>query len=65
VLLKNGTLLLNPERCWVDYATVFYWYQDRPGGYDHAPLGSPAERRAVMLHPNRVSPAERPAEKRP
>jgi len=24
--------------CMVDYATVFYWYQDEPGGYEHAPL---------------------------
>jgi hypothetical protein len=24
--------------CMVDYATVFYWYQDDPGGYEHQPL---------------------------
>jgi len=24
--------------CMVDYATVFYWYQDDPGGYEHRPL---------------------------
>jgi len=24
--------------CMVDYATVFYWYQDDPGGYDHEAL---------------------------
>jgi hypothetical protein len=23
---------------WVDYASVFYWYQDAPGGYRHEPL---------------------------
>jgi hypothetical protein len=28
----------------VDYATVFYWYQDSPGGYQHAPLMPAAER---------------------
>lgn len=38
--------------CWVDYATVFYWYQDSPGGFTHAPLDQPERRRAVMLHPN-------------
>ena len=39
-------------RCWVDYATVFYWYQDSPGGYAHAPLESVAERQAPMLTSN-------------
>jgi hypothetical protein len=24
--------------CWIDYATVYYWYQNVPGGYTHAPL---------------------------
>ncbi len=24
--------------CWVDYASVFYWYQTAPGGYRHEPL---------------------------
>ncbi len=38
--------------CWVDYATVFYWYQDKPGGYRHAELETPEARRALMLHPN-------------
>jgi hypothetical protein len=28
----------------VDYATVFYWYQDSPGGYRHEPLPPLAER---------------------
>ena len=55
-----GRLSNDPERCWVDYATVFYWYQSEPGGYAHAPLKPPAERRALMLHPNRVPTEERP-----
>ena len=29
------------DGCWVDYATVFYWYQDEPAGYAHAPLPPP------------------------
>lgn len=52
-------LSADPERCWVDYAAVFYWYQSEPGGFVHAPLGPPAERRALMLHPNRVTAAGR------
>ncbi len=44
--------------CWVDYATVFYWYQDTPGGFRHAPLDSPEKRRAVMLRPNRPAVPE-------
>ncbi len=51
-----GRAAEDPERCWVDYASVFYWYQTEPGGYDHAPLEPPAERRALMRHPNRVAP---------
>jgi len=38
--------------CWVDYATVFYWYQDRPGDYKHEPLPPVAQRQLTMLHPN-------------
>ena len=30
--------LVAANGCWVDYATVFYWYQDSPGGYKHQPL---------------------------
>ncbi len=29
---------------WVDYASVFYWYQDSPGGFRHEPLPPVAER---------------------
>ena len=33
---KNETF--GKRKGWVDYATVFYWYQDSPGGYRHEPL---------------------------
>lgn len=36
--------LVEHDGCWVDYATVHYWYQDNPGGYDHAPLRPVPER---------------------
>jgi hypothetical protein len=35
---------------WVDYATVFYWYLNNPGGFKHEALPPCAERRKVMLH---------------
>jgi hypothetical protein len=35
--------------CWVDYATVFYWYQDSPAGYEHAPLPPVEERKKPLL----------------
>jgi hypothetical protein len=34
---------------WVDYATVFYWYQDRPGAYRHEPLPLVSERCRDLL----------------
>lgn len=37
--------------CWVDYATVYYWYQSVPGGYRHAPLPPVAERGRFMSRP--------------
>lgn len=37
--------------CWVDYATVCYWYQDSPGGYEHEPLPPPEERRRTIARP--------------
>lgn len=47
--------------CWVDYATVFYWYQDNPAGYRHAELEAPETRRALMLHPNpKTAPEAQP-----
>ena len=42
--------------CWVDYATVYYWYQDDPGGYKHEPLRPPSERQKSLLHSS-VKPA--------
>lgn len=38
--------------CWIDYATVFYWYSDDPGGFTHKPLLSVEDRQKEMLHPN-------------
>ncbi|MHC4608520.1 MAG: DUF2961 domain-containing protein [Planctomycetota bacterium] len=35
--------------CWVDYATVYYWYQDRPAGYRHADLRPLEDRSKPML----------------
>ncbi len=39
--------------CWIDYAYVFYWYQDSPGGYTHKELAPLAERGKVLLKSNR------------
>ena len=36
---------------WVDYATVYYWYQSVPGGYKHQPLPPVAERAKPMIRP--------------
>ena len=46
--------------CWVDYATVHYWYQRSPDGYAHQELPSVAERAAQLLHSSldRGVPAE-------
>ena len=38
---------------WVDYATVFYWYQNAPGGYKHQPLPPVAERAKLMTKPEK------------
>lgn len=36
--------------CWMDYATVHYWYQqNEPAGYKHAPLLPIADRMKTML----------------
>ena len=35
--------------CWVDYATVFYWYSNSPGGYKHQPLRPVEERQKPMI----------------
>ena len=34
--------------CWVDYASVFYWYQDTPAGFKHQPI-RPLDRRTTDL----------------
>jgi hypothetical protein len=39
--------------CWVDYATVFYWYQDSPAGFRHQPLESLDERIKGLLNSSR------------
>jgi hypothetical protein len=39
--------------CWVDYATVHYWYQDEPGGFKHHELESVPERMKLMLKPEK------------
>jgi len=38
-------------RGWIDYATTYYWYQQRVG-YKHEDLISLAERAKPILHPN-------------
>jgi hypothetical protein len=38
--------------CQVDYASVFYWYQGDPGGFEHEPLPPPAERGNVASAAN-------------
>ena len=35
---------------WVDYATVFYWYQDSPAGFQHEPL-PPVDVRCLDILP--------------
>lgn len=35
--------------CWVDYATVHYWYHSVPGGYEHKPLRPVGERTKALL----------------
>jgi hypothetical protein len=36
--------LKQADGCWVDYATVFYWYQNHPAGFSHKPLAPVSER---------------------
>lgn len=48
---RNEDVGFGQWKGWVDYATVFYWYQDAPGGYRHEPLASVAERCADILPP--------------
>jgi len=42
--------------CWVDYATVYYWYQDNPSGYKHEALCAVGQREKVLLRRS-VKPA--------
>ena len=46
--------------CWVDYAAVYYWYQDKPGAFRHAPLRDLSQRRKTLLRSSvdRVTPAD-------
>ena len=46
--------LVDRNGCWVDYAAVQYWYQNDPGGFDHAPLRPLEERRKASLCPERA-----------
>lgn len=39
--------------CWVDYAHVYYWYQNQPGGYQHTVLPPVSERGKLLLRSNR------------
>lgn len=38
------------DGCWIDYATVHYWYQSVPAGFEHEPLRPLADRTKMMLH---------------
>jgi hypothetical protein len=42
------------QGCWVDYATVYYWYQNDPGGFEHEPLQPLPERQQPLLRTSRV-----------
>ena len=46
---------ITADGCRVDFATVFYWYQQVPGGYQHQPLRPIADRRKTMLRNTSVS----------
>lgn len=41
------------DRCWIDYATTFYWYQEAVG-FAHKPLPDVEDRIKTFLHPNPV-----------
>ena len=44
--------------CWVDYATVFYWFQDSPAGFKHEPLAPVADRTRDLMKSSRGEPQE-------
>ncbi len=46
------------DGCWVDYATVFYWYQDNPAGFEHKPLRPVQERVKDLLKSSRPPEAK-------
>ena len=46
------------DGCWIDYATVYYWYQKDPGGYKHQPLRSCEDRQKVMLRHSKTAVKE-------
>jgi hypothetical protein len=46
---KNETF--GKQQGWVDYATVFYWYQDSPAGHRHEPLPTVRDRYLDILPP--------------
>jgi len=41
--------------CWVDYATVFYWYSDKPGSYKHYPFPPIKDRSMILLHSSKIN----------
>ncbi len=49
------------DGCWVDYATVHYWYQTVPAGFEHQPLRPLGDRMKTMLHPVSDPPGMRAA----
>lgn len=51
--VKNPKWLEAVEKngCWVDYASVFYWYLNDPGGYKHQSLPPVEERQKQLLCP--------------
>ena len=46
------------DGCWVDYATVFYWYQDSPTGFNHQPIEPLDERIKDLLKSSRKETGE-------
>lgn len=42
--------------CWVDYASVFYWYQDTPTGFKHQPIEALDQRIQDLLKSSRKKP---------
>jgi hypothetical protein len=51
---------LSKGGCWVDFATVHYWYQSVPGGYQHTPLPTVADRAKLMLRPEKEPTGKTP-----